>query len=216
MERAADGSIAPMSKDSMGSRAALTALLSWLLSWAILSSAPWARADDNGANGSSTQDAEAYGTTIRAAAGLGAGQIGAAGRLAVSGERWFGDNAGLGAFFDASGQSTVCLLCPATKEAAQSVGLTLAARTAGRDSYGFFAVGGGYAWARRSESEGLELYNEGSPPPDTHYSGGIVNMSSAWLFHPGELEIGPLVVANVTTWGSITFTANLALGLALQ
>lgn len=116
--------------------------------------------------------------SIRALAGVGAGDLGASERLEVAGDGWFGDHLGAGAFLGASSQGPPCLFL-ATQLTRQT---------------GLF---------------GEQTLTEGTR------AGAVLNVCAAWLFHAGLLEIGPAVTVETTTWGSVTATANLALGLAV-
>lgn len=159
-----------------------------------------------------------YLLTIRANAGLGTGQLGVAGRAALSGEGWFSDHFGAGAFWGTSGQggSLDCIFCPAGNETLQFVGATLAARTAPRGSYGLLVVGAAYAWGRYWVTGGFDFgVGPTSQPPVDSRAGILGSLSGAWLFHVDGFETGPVLVADVSTWGSVMLTGNWALGFAL-
>jgi hypothetical protein len=94
------------------------------------------------------------------------------------------------------------------------VGPTVAFRAAPRGSYGLVKVSAAYARGQYV-SRGDDCC--ASPPPRNIWprAGVFWNASGAWLFHPWALETGPVAAVDVTTWGSVTFSANWALGLAL-
>jgi len=201
------------SRKSTGSRARALAVT---FAVAALSSNRSGRADvsESTASAPSVAASPPYRFTIRALAGLGDGSLGFGGRAAVSGEGWLNDHIGLGGFASASSQET-CILCAGQEESTEALGLGVALRTAPSGHYGLLAIGAGYAWARRQETEGLQIFGASAPPPATRHSGVIVNGTLAWLFHAGPLEIGPGLVFEVTEWASTLVTANLAVGVAL-
>jgi hypothetical protein len=169
-----------------------------------------ARAESQQSTGAA--ETRPYLVTIRGAAGLGTGSFGVAGRAALSGEGWFSDHFAAGALWGESGQggSLNCFFCPSQNETLQFFGATVAARTAPRGSYGLLEVGAAYAWGQYWATAG--------PLPQNATRGGVLwSVSGAWLFHPYPLglETGPVLVMDVTTWGSLTLTANWALGFAL-
>ena len=78
------------------------------------------------------------------------------------------------------------------------------------------AIGAGYAWGRYWETGAFNLLGGGAPaPPDTKRSGALLDLTGAWLFHAGPLEVGPAMHLDVTTWGAAVITVNLAVGLAI-
>jgi hypothetical protein len=191
--------------------------LSLLLSSTAVFCARSARADADEPPAARSDPGKPYGASIRAAAGLGGGQMGVSERAVIAGERWLGDRLGAGVFFDAAAQASACWFCASENEATQFAAATLAARTAPRGSYGLLTLGAGYAWGRRwlRGAPSLLGRNEGTESGETYYAGAVLNLSAGWLFHPGALEIGPLFVVDATTWGSVTFTANLSVGVVL-
>lgn len=200
----ADASASASPTDSMGAMASRALRFGVTLFWALFLCELSARAEPP----ESTEAVEArpYTVTIRGAAGLGIGQMGLAGRAALSGEGWFSDHVGVGAFWGGSGQSTG--LFGAT-EALQFVGATVAARTAGCGSYGLLMVGAGFVWGQDQGGGFLDR------PTPTSTAGILGSVSGAWLFHVGAFETGPVLVLDVTRFGSVMFTANWAVGFAL-
>ena len=196
------------------------AIVSWmaasLVCAASLIGAKPARADtaettDTG--GSPGHGAVSYVASIRALAGVGAGDLGASERLEVAGEGWFGDHLGAGAFVGAASQGPLCLFCLQHTESTGTLGFIVAARTARKGSYALLTVGGGYVWATQLTRQ-TGLFGEQTMTEATR-AGAVLNVCAAWLFHAGVLEIGPAVTVETTTWGSVTATANLALGVAV-
>jgi hypothetical protein len=200
----ADASASASPTDSMGAMASRAPRFAAVFFWAIFVCEHSARAEPP----ESTEAAEArpYVVTIRGAAGLGIGQIGLTGRAALSGEGWFSDHFGVGAFWGGSVQLGGVF---GPSEALQFVGATVAARTAGCDSYGMLVVGAGYAWG---QDQGGGLFDA---PPPTSVAGILGTVSGAWLFHDGPFETGPIVVLDATSFRSAMVTANWAVGFAL-
>jgi|HubBroStandDraft_1064217.scaffolds.fasta_scaffold02210_10 hypothetical protein len=181
--------------------------LAAVLLWAFFSCGRSAQADTPEATRPSGEN-RPYLVTIRGAAGLGVGQMGLAGRAALSGEGWFSDHFGAGAFWGDSGQSAGPF---GAAEALQFVGASVAARTAPRGNYALIEVGAGYAWG---QDQGGGLLDRPSP---TNQAGVLWSASGAWLFHFDAFETGPVLAMDmVTTSGAFTLTANWSLGLALR
>ena len=196
---------------AIASRMAASLLCAACLIGAKAARADTAEATDTG--GSPGQGAMSHVASIRALAGVGAGNLGASERLEVTGEGWFGDHLGAGAFLGAAAQGTLCVFCLQHSESTATLGFILAARTARKGTYALLTVGGGYVWATQLTRQ-TGLFGE-SMLTDATRAGAVLNVGAAWLFHAGVLEIGPAVTVETTTWGSVTATANLALGLAV-
>jgi hypothetical protein len=185
----------------------------------LLWTAP-ARADSGDSNDEVPNPKPPYIVTLRGAAGLGGG-TGFYMRAALSGEVWVDPYVGVGALWGTSNLTRrMALFGPGDSEADSFLGLCLAARTSPRGSYGQLSLG--VAYARGQRDDGYDQYDfsgapTGNPPSQSFsYSGVMVNVSAAWLFHGGPLEIGPRFDLDVTTWGNVTLTGNLALGVAVD
>jgi hypothetical protein len=172
-------------------------------------------ADDDTASGAAvpadSDPSRPASVTGRAALGLGVGSPGVgteeiAARASLSFEGWFGEHMGMGAFCAASGQTAIFSGTNLT-----FAGVALASRTSGRGSYVLFTMGAGAAWGTHMQSSGV--FGDAPPPPDVHYSGVSYNATLAWLARTSSgFEPGGLLAVDVTSWGAVTVTANLALG----
>jgi hypothetical protein len=157
-----------------------------------------------------------YIVSLRGAAGLGGG-AGFSMRAALSGEVWVDPYVGIGGLWGVSNVTRrMELFGGSDTESDSFVGAGLAFRSAPRGSYGQLGVGVAYAQGHRDNA--YEQYDfSGAPlnnPPSQSfsYSGAMVNVSAAWHFHAGNVEIGPHFDLDLATWGTLMLTGNLVLG----
>jgi hypothetical protein len=155
--------------------------------------------------------------SMRAAGGLGPGTGGLALHGALSGEGWFAEGAGLGAFVGASSQSDFCLFCARTTYDARFAGVSLALRAGRRRSYGYLSLGLGYAWGQKTVTGECTTFGGGcsAPPGPSALASALFDSTLAWLWHPGGvIEIGPAVNLELADWGAQA-TLNFELGFSL-
>jgi hypothetical protein len=98
---------------------------------------------------------------------------------------------------------------------AYGAGATLGTKTPGARSYGYLSLMAGVAEYHVTRYGGLCLdwYGDGGCEPPVSHSGfaPLLGGSLGWLFHPGGVELGPLL--RLDQAGPLTaFTLNLALG----
>ncbi len=154
--------------------------------------------------------------TARLALGVGGGNIGVCGKYSFSAEGWFSDNVGIGAFGGASAQSTVTLLGPSENENDEGLGLALALRSSPGRHYVLFSVGGAVAHGHEWRTAGLSLDGNSSVPAPIDHDGTSYDLVLGWLADTRGLEVGALMGLDVTSWGTATFTANVALGFGAR
>ena len=154
--------------------------------------------------------------TARVAVGVGGGNIGVSGKVSFAAEGWLGDYAGFGAFGGASGQSTVTLLGPSNNENDEDLGLALALRSSPGRHFVLFSVGGALARGHEWRTAGLSFDGDSSVPAPIDQQGTSLNLVLGWLADIRGFELGVVTELDVMSWGTSTFTVNLALGFGAR
>ena len=173
-----------------------------------------ASADDSSASSStSTEPAKSVPTidyAMRASIGLGGGDRGIGGRMALDAEWWSSHNYAIGGRVTAFGSSAIFQ----GSSDAYAVAPTISFRTSASRSYGVLGFGLGYAHVTQTYGSGLCIFGPCAATTRKELDTVYASASIGWLFHPGPIELGPMLFAEATPQTQIV-TLGLVAGVGL-